>query len=44
MKTRLLVDYLTSSLTAIEGRYLRCDFNSLNNNQLMPQFRLKQLE
>lgn len=43
MKTRLLVVNLTSFLNAIEGRYPRCDFNSLNINQLMAQFRLKQL-
>ena len=43
MKTCLLVDYLASSLAAIEGRYPGCDFNSLNINQLMAQFRLKQL-
>lgn len=35
MKTRLLVVNLTSFLKAIEGRYPRCDFNSLNIKQLM---------
>ena len=43
MKTRLLVVNLTSFLKAIQGRYPRCDLNSLNINQLMAQFRLKQL-
>ena len=43
MKTRLLVVNLTSFLKAIEGRYPRCDFNSLNIKQPMAQFRLKQL-
>lgn len=44
-----MVDYLTSSLTAIEGRYPGCgisltgDFNRQNINQLTAQFRLKQL-
>ena len=43
MKTHLLVVNLTSFLKATEGRYPRCDFNSLNIKQLMAQFRLKQL-
>lgn len=44
-----MVEYLSSSLTAIEERYPGCgifltgDFNRLNINQLIAQFRLKQL-
>jgi len=44
-----MIDYLSSSLTTIEGRYPDCgillfgDFNRLNISRLQTQFKLKQL-
>ena len=45
----VMIDYLISSLTTIEGRYPGCgnllsgDFNRLNISRLQTQFKLKQL-